>query len=192
MSCESPFEEVVTKDEAGNIKSKYTIRKEDGQKHGVYELYYDGELFEVGQFVDNKQDGIRTINYPTGEKQVEEVYANGNLTSLKTYFKDGTLQSEGQYDEEVSMSGVWNYYYDNGQLKEAVNFKNSVEDGAFKEYYKNGNIKAEGTYVPLELGIETEGVEQGELKEYNEQGVLITTKECVNGNCKTTWESNME
>jgi antitoxin component YwqK of YwqJK toxin-antitoxin module len=192
MSCEAPFEEIITNDDDGNIKSKYTIRKEDNQKHGAYELYYAGKLFEEGVFANDKQDGIRTIFYSSGKKQTAEVYNNGNLSSKQDYYENGTLKSEGQYDEAVTMSGEWNYYYENGKIKESVNFKNSVEDGAFKEYYENGNIKAEGTYVPVSFGVETEGVEQGELKEYNEEGQLIRKANCELGICKTTWKLNVE
>ena len=192
MSCEAPFEEIITKDDDGNIVSKYTIRKEDGQKDGPYELYYDEKLFEKGIFSNGEQDQTRTIFYSTGEKQVEEVYESGKMTTKKEYYENGKLKLEGQYDEAVTMSGEWNYYYNNGQLKESINFKNSIEDGAFKEYYKNGNIKAEGIYVPLEFGVETDGVEQGELKEYNEEGKLIRKANCELGICETTWEINME
>jgi antitoxin component YwqK of YwqJK toxin-antitoxin module len=192
MSCESPIEEIVTKDDEGNIESKYTIRKKDGQKHGFYTLYYDSKLSEEGVFADNKQEGFRTIFYPNGKVQVEEVYSNNNLISKKDYYESGNLKSEGQYDEAVTMSGEWKYYYENGKLKESVHFKSSVEDGAFKEYYENGNLKTEGTFIPVNFGVETEGLEQGELKEYNERGELIRKKECEAGRCKTTWEQNME
>lgn len=192
MSCEEPFEEIITKDEDGNIKSKYTVRKEDGLKQGVYELHYEGKLYEEGVFSNGKQDGIRTIFYPNGKRQVEEFYDNGDLTAKKEYYENGTLKTEGQYDEAVTMSGEWNFYYENGKIKESVNFKNSVEDGAFKEYYENGNIKAEGTYIPVSFGVETEGLEQGELKEYNEAGELVTKKMCESGKCKTIWELEME
>ena len=98
----------------------------------------------------------------------------------------------GQYDEAVTMSGEWTYYYQNGKIKEIVNFKNNVEDGVFKEFYENGNIKAEGNYTPLQLGVETEGVEQGELKEYDENGELVAKKNCELGRCETIWTKTTE
>ena len=60
------------------------------------------------------------------------------------------------------------------------NFVNNDENGPFREYYKNGNIKAEGTYI-------NGPNEQGELKEYNEDGELIKIMSCTNGICNTIW-----
>ena len=187
ISCNSPYEEMVSKDDAGNLVSSYTIRKEDGVKEGVYQLYIEGIISEKGEYKDGKQEGIRTLFYKSGKKQVEETYVNGNITAKKTYFENGTLKSEGQYDEAVAMSGKWKYYYQNGTIKEIVTFKNNVEDGVFVEYYENGNKKAEGTYVPMSFGIEVEGKEDGELKEYNEKGELVTKKQCKTGICKVIW-----
>ena len=78
------------------------------------------------------------------------------------------------------MDGVWKRYYDTGELREEVNFVNNDENGPFREYYKNGNIKAEGTYI-------NGPNEQGELKEYNEDGELIKIMSCTNGICNTIW-----
>lgn len=190
MSCSSAYEEVTTKDEAGNIISSYTIRKKDGVKHGKYQVFMEGKLSEEGTFKDGKQDGVRKLLFPNGKTEVEEIYKDGNITAKKGFFDNGKLSVQGQYDEAVTMSGEWTYYYQNGKIKEIVNFKNNVEDGAFKEFYENGNLKAEGNYTQLQLGIETQGVEQGELKEYDENGELVAKKNCEMGRCKTIWEKN--
>lgn len=187
MSCSSPYEEVVTNDDDGNPISSYTVRKEDGVKEGVYQLFINGKLSEKGEYKDGKQEGIRTLFYESGKVQVEETYTNGQITAKKTYFEEGQLQSEGQYDEAVTMNGEWKYYYQNGKLKESVHFKDNVEDGVFTEYYENGNKKAEGTYVPMTFGVEVEGIEDGELREYDEKGQLVTKKQCELGRCKTVW-----
>ena len=192
MGCSSPYEEVTTKDEAGNIISSYTIRKEDGVKHGNYQIFIEGKLSEEGTFKDGKQDGVRKLFFPNGKTEVEETYKDGNITAKQVFFDNGNLSVTGQYDEAVTMSGEWTYYYQNGKTKEIVNFKNNVEDGAFKEFYENGNIKAEGNYAPLQLGVETEGVEQGELKEYDENGELVAKKNCELGRCETIWKKNTE
>jgi len=192
MSCQGPYEEVVTKDEAGNIASTYTIRKEDGVKHGNYQVFMAEKLSESGNFKDGKQDGIRKFLFPNGNIEVEETYKDGSILAKKVFFENGELSVKGQYDEAVTMSGEWTFYYQNGKIKEIVNFKNSAENGIFKEYYENGNIKAEGTYAPLQLGVEVVGVEQGELKEYNENGELIAKKNCELGRCETIWTKEMK
>lgn len=187
MSCSSPYEEVSTKDDDGNLVSSYTIRKEDGVKEGVYQLFINGKLSEKGEYKEGKQEGSRTLFYESGKVQVEEMYNNGRIISKKTYFDNGELESEGQYDENITMSGEWKYYYQNGKMKEKVNFNNNVEDGVFVEYHENGNLKTEGTYVPVTFGVEVEGLESGELKEYDENGQLVAKKQCEEGRCKTVW-----
>lgn len=192
MSCESPYEEVTTTDEDGNITSTYTIRKKDGVKHGNYQFFMEKQLMEEVIFKDGKQDGLRKLFFPDGKVEVEETYKDGNITAKKSYFDNGQLLVTGQYDEAVTMTGEWTYYYQNGKIKEIVTFKNNVENGSFKEFYENGHIKAEGSYVPFEFGVETEGVENGELKEYNENGELVMKKDCEMGRCKTVWEKGIE
>lgn len=187
MGCSSPYEQQITKDEDGNIKSSYTIRKEDGKKHGEYIIYIDGKLSEKGTFKEDVQVGTRTMYSSSEQILATEEYDNGQLISRKDYSQDGHLSSEGQYDAEGTMSGEWKYYYSNGQVREKITYQNNVEDGPFVEYYENGKIKTEGTYSPLSFGIQTEGVEQGELKEYNEDGVLVARKQCEDGKCKTVW-----
>lgn len=191
MSCESTHEEIITKDDKDKVISSYTVRKEDNVKDGKYQLFLEGELIEKGMFSAGKQDGVRILFFANEKVQVEETYDKGRLVSKNTFYKNGNPESEGQYDIEGAMSGEWKYYYSkNGKLKESVHFEGNVESGPFKEFYENGNIKAEGAYVPMDFGLETQGMETGELKEYNENGELVTKKNCENGKCETVWEAD--
>jgi antitoxin component YwqK of YwqJK toxin-antitoxin module len=190
--CEKAIEQVVAKDDNGNIISIYDIRKADGKKHGAYQLFNAGKLVEKGNFADDLQDGVRQLFNEKKIVVVEEAYEKGKLRHRKTFFENGKLQSEGQYDAAVAMAGEWKYYYQNGNPKEIVTFKNNIEDGVFKEYYENGKLKAEGSYIPLELGLETTGLEQGILKEYDENGTFFRKKMCEKGRCSTIWELNKE
>lgn len=189
IGCQSAYEEVIAKDDNGNVTSTYMTRKEDGVKHGKYQIFIETVLAEEGNYKEGKQDGLRTLFFVSGKTQIKEQYTDGNITSKETFFENGNLESEGQYDAAVMMSGEWKYYYQNGKVREIVNFKNNVEDGVFKEFYDNGNIKAEGTYIPVSFGEDMEGVEQGELKEYNKEGELVTKKNCESGKCTTIWEA---
>lgn len=48
--------------------------------------------------------------------------------------------------------GEYTYYYDNGNIKQILNFKNSKLNGKCFLWYENGNKKLEGEYI--ELGID--------------------------------------
>jgi len=78
------------------------------------------------------------------------------------------------------MTGVWKTYYDTGELKEEVLFKDNNENGPFKKYYKSGKVKYEGVYKDGDH-------EDGELKLYSEEGELIKKQDCVRGDCNTIW-----
>ena len=45
--------------------------------------------------------------------------------------------------EGEPITGVVKGYYENGNLKEEVNFKGDKQEGLGKSYYDNGNLKAE-------------------------------------------------
>ena len=192
MACGSGYEQEITKDENGDIKSTYTVRKEDGLRHGEYSVYIEGKLYETGTYEDDKRNGIRTIFDENEKKIAEETYKDDKLTAKKEFFPKGQLKSEGQYDENQTMTDIWKFYYENGELKEEVTFNNNIEDGPFVEYYENGNKKAEGAYQPFDLGYGEEGMEHGELKEYDESGNLIAKKDCKQGRCTTIWRAEQE
>lgn len=79
------------------------------------------------------------------------------------------------------MDSIWVRYYETGQIKEEVTFRDNDENGPFTEYYANGNLKAEGFFKDGDN-------EHGLLKLYDEEGVLVKTMDCKNGICKTIWK----
>ena len=58
-------------------------------------------------------------------------------------------------------------YYDNGNIKSVVHFKNGVRDGDARFYWGNGNIKQELSYF--------NGRVNGLVRNYNEKGILQET-----------------
>ena len=80
------------------------------------------------------------------------------------------------------MNGIVKKFYPEGQLKEEISFRNNIEEGPFTEYHPNGNIHWKGTYRNGDN-------EVGELKEFDESGILIKTMFCDSMSvCKTTWQ----
>ena len=84
------------------------------------------------------------------------------------------------YTEGV-LVGEGRAFYENGQLKEVVHFKDNDENGPFIEYYENGKLKAEGQYL--------QGAnEQDTLKLYDTLGILDRMMYCQSGLCRTIWQ----
>ena len=62
--------------------------------------------------------------------------------TLKYYYKNGKLQSEGNF-KDGKLEGLFKVYYENGNLAAEANFKDGKFEGLAKVYYENGNLKSE-------------------------------------------------
>jgi TonB family protein len=92
---------------------------------------------------------------------------------VKTYYPDGSIQSEISYVNDV-LDGNAYLYYSNGQLKSEKNFDKGILNGWIKEYYESGLLKEE-YFVK-------NGMKDGAYRVYNENGVLKILSNYVNGN----------
>lgn len=152
--------------------------------NGYHKTFYEGgkQVFQECQYVNGAKNGPVKEYYPSGKLKEETAFKDNQYHgAFKTYFEDGTLESEGTFAND-QREGEMKVYYPNGKLKESVTFKESIENGPFKEYAENGTIKAEGTYL--------DGKEEGELLEYDEKGELATKKKCKAGICCTYWDAS--
>ncbi|MBK8557104.1 MAG: toxin-antitoxin system YwqK family antitoxin [Lewinellaceae bacterium] len=167
-------------------KERFERRKKDGAKHGLYQRFFDdGTLAETATYVNDTLQGERRFYYPSGKVESLEHYRNGVLDgAFQKYSEKGNLVIQQQF-VDGAMEGLSLRYYPNGQLEEQVTIVHNEENGPFVEYYENGNKKAEGTYAPDGEGFSGE---QGELREYDEQGELVRKADCIMGNCRTIWK----
>ncbi len=181
-SC-SNTETIEVKNDNGVVIEAYTRSKKDFAKEGVYRAYDDeGRLTEDAMYKNDTLNGLRKIYFENGNIEAEEIYANGVFNGVyKGFYEDGKPELEGNYVKN-EMVGIWKRFYPTGQLMEEVMFSDNNENGPFVEYHENGKIKAEGTYKNGDN-------EDGELKLYNELGVLERKMNCTVGRCVTTWRS---
>ena len=165
-------------------KERFERRKSDFAKQGHYQRFFaNGTVAEEAFYQNDTLHGERKLFFPNGTMETLETYRNGQFHGpYRHYFENGVLEVELMY-ENNAIEGIARAWYSNGVLKETVTFKASEENGPFIEYYDNGNLKAEGTYSPGD----DMPMEQGELKEYDEQGRLKRQAYCTDGRCATTW-----
>jgi len=181
-SCDFQHEQVKTKSSEGTEEEVYSIDKDSKLKDGQYKKYYpSGKLAVEATYKNDTIVGLRTFYYENGKPQITESHDDhGNFSGdYFTYYENGNKELIGKYEDNM-MTGQWKRYYDTGELMEVVMFKENAENGPFVEYYKNGKLKAEGNYL---LG----NHEHGELKLYNEDGLLEKKMECKHGICRTIW-----
>ena len=74
--------------------------------------------------------------------------------------------------EDGKKEGLWSYFYETGELKQEIEYKNGIEDGSFKLFHENGRIAIQCTYIKGEI--------VGRFIEYYEDGRLKQVTEYVN------------
>ncbi|MBV6440436.1 MAG: toxin-antitoxin system YwqK family antitoxin [Haliscomenobacteraceae bacterium CHB4] len=181
---ENPVETVESRDAEGQLE-RYQRRKRDYAKEGLYQRFSaDGKLREEAHYVNDTLDGERKYFFPNGTVESIEHYRRGQYHGkYQKFYESGQLYIEQEF-VDGAMQGFSLGYYPNGVLKEKVTIRDNEENGPFWEYWENGNLKAEGNYAPDE----DESLEQGELKEYDENGQIIRIADCNKGVCLTRWK----
>lgn len=184
-SC-THLEVVNNKNEAGQLVERFTIDPQTKLKEGLHETFFptNGGKCEESNYKAGILRGEQILYYDNGQVMERRNFdENGSMTGVfKSYFENGHLKSEGQYDNGA-MEGKWKFFFTNGNIKEIILYKNNVQNGPFTEYHQNGKISAQGTYV--------NEIVSGLLKIYDEKGNLTTQQECINGACQTTWKSSI-
>lgn len=180
----SNVETVETHDEQGRLE-RYERNKKNYAKEGLYRKFHlNGNLQQEAHYMRDTLHGERRFFYENGVVETVEHLRNGTYDGkFQHFYPNGVLQLEQQY-VNGALQGLSIRYYQNGVIEEKVTLRDNEENGPFTEYYENGNLKAEGHYIPGDDG----PLEQGELKEYDENGQLIRVAACTSGVCLTKWK----
>lgn len=181
---------------SGNVNQVFDFI--DGQKVGKYIAYFDSENKLI------KKEGLLNKSNESGEwkyynkQQIlvqSGVFENGNKIGLwKSFYDNGKLKFEENYNNDGKLNGVYKFYSENGTLTEEFLYKNDLlteykqyDDSGkklaegnrdkkkidVKMFYPNGNIKKQGL---LENNKAT-----GEWQFYDYNGVLTSKYSYMNG-----------
>ncbi|MFN9321667.1 MAG: toxin-antitoxin system YwqK family antitoxin, partial [Chitinophagales bacterium] len=71
--------------------------------------------------------------------------SNFRIGNFKFFNKKGTLESEGNYHQNLK-DGLWKTYHDDGKIKWEMNFKEGKLEGKLFSYYSTGIKKREDNY----------------------------------------------
>ncbi|EPG65982.1 LIC20035 family adhesin [Leptospira wolffii] len=164
---------------------KEYVEKEDAQKKKF------SVLVRVGDYKDDKREGIWKTLYETGETLRESPYVaglkegeekklakDGTQTESTLYKADkkngpywsktdkGVLSEEGQYTDDKK-TGTWKEYYDEDGAKKAVTeFRDGKKSGKAINYFKDGStVSSEGNYTDdLKTGYWKNSYDNGQLQ----------------------------
>lgn len=119
------------------------------------------------QFKNLKPEGVWTIVDTLDNKSITvESYENGLKSGewQENFFTDTKpLLYVGNYKNNQK-TGVWKYYYENGQIKSITTYVDGEIDGNYKDYYDTGKLKRDYNNI--------KGKTNGEFKGYNSNGTL--------------------
>lgn len=76
-------------------------------------------------------------------KLVQRDQEDTNKAYVRIYYKSWKIASEAKYSDygKKQEEGVFNGYFENGQLKEEANYKERKVDGKLKDFFDNGQIR---------------------------------------------------
>ena len=130
--------------------SKWLITDADGRE--VVEGYDSMRVAEVGE---------------SGHPMTVYYYKNGRQTVVQ-YYTTMALRCKGDI-VDGQRDGLWQYYYENGNLQTEATYADGREDGEYRVYRENG--------VPYYIGYYAKGVRTGVWEVYDQEGNLVEKRE---------------
>ena len=94
----------------------------------------------------NRKTETVESTYPNGNAKVISISKEGVKMSQQKFYENGEKETEGSFNEKGERTGIWKYWYQNGNLWSVCEYKNGKRDGKTTVYYKNGNIRYEGSF----------------------------------------------
>jgi len=102
-------------------------------------FYENGDTSSIINYINNKANG-KSIVFFKNHKIWEIIdYDNGEISNINIWNRDSKHLV-------VNGNGTAKLFYENGNLKGIVTFKNCKQDGKFFNCYENGNIHISGEY----------------------------------------------
>ena len=167
-----------------------------GKKNGIKTTYLDKETVKENFRNDIKEDYTRYY-YPDGKLKQEIPFARGLEQGFgKEYAKDGTIITLIEYrrgfivdrlrinrkDGSGRKQGRWYTFYDHGNLKTEVTYRDDRKNGYLKEYAENGDLLKISKYADDALLPEAEEIQKLEVQnEYYPDGKLKISAMFRNG-----------
>jgi len=140
---------------------------------GLFIAYYPEtkHIYLQGEVKNNKPVGQWKVFYPSGNLKMLQMFNfKGNLDGLVQIFYDNKPNSKLAefYIRDDKIYGTLIQYYENGQVKAKIEYKDGLRNGQAIFYYPNGKIQVKGHYL--------NGKKHGRWKFYDKQENLINTE----------------
>jgi antitoxin component YwqK of YwqJK toxin-antitoxin module len=154
-----------------------------GDRHGIATDYAaDGKMVREIEYVDGRYYFVKATDYKPGQKKSEGRYISARDTAVVTYdwrtnkIKRDVLAKPGP----ALKDGPWSWWYINGQLQMAGQFKEGIPVGKFTWWYQNAQKQAEGEYI--------DGQMHGLWITWHQNGLKQSQGEYENGTPVGRWQ----
>ncbi|GAC1594988.1 MAG: hypothetical protein NVS3B25_18260 [Hymenobacter sp.] len=119
-----------------------------GLLSGPYKTYYPNSQVEVEVLADKNGRGRYRSYYPSGKLQTESTYAPAPLAqrAVKNPLGDDLTKRVAPPTGTANLDGPATSYFESGQVKTKLTYRNGVPTGHGLEYFENGHLREETDY----------------------------------------------
>jgi antitoxin component YwqK of YwqJK toxin-antitoxin module len=160
----------------GNVYIKGQ-KNSGGQEEGIWEWFFEnGNIVQRIPFKEGKKDGIEEWFCANGNITKTRLWKDGKLiettepelTPHIEYYRNGNVWIKGQKNSKGQREGIWEIFWENGNIQWRIPYKEGKEDGIEEWFYENGNIHWRIPYKEDKI--------DGTQKFYDEQGNITETR----------------
>jgi antitoxin component YwqK of YwqJK toxin-antitoxin module len=158
----------------GNIQCRTPYK--EGKADGIQEVFYEsGNIHWRTPYKEGKRDGIQEWFDEQGNITKTTLWKNGEiieetkpeLTPHIEYYLNGNVKVKGQRNSKGQREGLWEWFYENGNILLRTPFKEGKEDGIEEWFWKELRNRCR---TPFKGG-KVDGIETF----YDEQGNIVKT-----------------
>ena len=189
-----------------------------GILQGAVRTWYDnGQLEELKTMADKFENGTYERYFESGKPNIKGQYINGEKTGeWQTWYENGELAYRETFESDKHIDGpwrgahpngadslsgsyihgrkegIWVALHPNGNMKSKTLYRFGMPSGQFVEFFANGNKSREGAFGESTADVKR-GREEGEWKEWYENGQMLRTASYDDGQLKgpcTEWYAN--
>ncbi len=123
---------------------EYTETYVDGILNGPKTWYsYDGKVVLEENYKNDKIEGEQKAYYENGNIKSIVDYKNGRIVKIEALAQDGTVLHKSDLSKGT---GLWKYFWENGNILEEGSYKNWKKDGKWVKYRENGEVDVTTIY----------------------------------------------
>lgn len=192
LNCTKELHSEIAETHSNGAKKKeiyYYTRKSDPRRIILYSP--DGQIMSDRFMKRGKPDSLMVIYHPNGKKYKEVTYIqdkSGNEMihgKETTWYENGNIRSEVIFKQGIPQGSAFTYYDDGAKESETPYNSNGQKHGNETLWYANGTVKETTPYSNGDIhGIKKEYYQNGKCKkEYT------YVKNVLAGICKTYFEN---